>query len=168
MFDITKKVRHWHEDDISRALTFRSISPKAYRHVSEKNKLPYSSENTSNRWVAKLNVEPGVQQPVLHVLKHKAASMALDKRLCVLSFDKASVAYEWTYDKASDTLYAPKNRVQCAMIRGLSGAWKQLVFYDFDVAMSKDILFSIIVNVEAAGFLVVATVSDLGPNNLRL
>ena len=54
------------------------------------------------------------------------------------------------------------------MIRGITSSWKQLIYYDFDTDMSKEILYDIIGKVEAAGFLVVAMVCDLGPTNIRL
>lgn len=54
------------------------------------------------------------------------------------------------------------------MIRGLVHSWKQLVFYDFDRNMTKDLLFAIIRKVESIGFPVVAVVNDLGPSNVRL
>lgn len=94
--------------------------------------------------------------------------MDTHQRLCVLSFDETSVSKEWTYDRPNDTLYSPKRFVQCAMIRGLTSAWKQLIYYSFDTDMTKDILFDIIQKVEAAGFLVVAMVNDMGPCNMRL
>lgn len=54
------------------------------------------------------------------------------------------------------------------MIRGLAKAWKQVVYYAFDTNMTKDILFYIIMQVEAAGFFVVVMVSDLGSTNVSL
>lgn len=53
------------------------------------------------------------------------------------------------------------------MLRGLTEAWKQFVYYDFDQDMTKD-LHEIIVKCEAAGFFIVAVVCDLGPTNVRL
>ena len=53
------------------------------------------------------------------------------------------------------------------MIRGLVGSWKQLVFYDFDCNFTK-VLFSIILEIEAAGYPVVGMVNDLGPTNIRI
>lgn len=54
------------------------------------------------------------------------------------------------------------------MLRRLCGSWKQLIYYNFDQDMTKDILFELIRVVEASGFPVVAMVNDLGPTNIRL
>lgn len=42
-----KPIKHWNEDDIGRALTLRSLSPKAYRYLREKCKFPFSSVSDS-------------------------------------------------------------------------------------------------------------------------
>lgn len=70
--------------------------------------------------------------------------------------------------KKNDIIMEPKHRVQCAMVRGITKAWKQLVYYDFDKAMTKDVLFDIILKLEAAGFVIVAIVSDLSSSNFNL
>ena len=161
-------VKHWCEDDISRALTLRYLSPKAYRYLRNTVQFPYPSISTLHRWISKINVEPGILTSVLKLLQHKATTMIEWDRLCVMSFDEMSVAYEWTYDKGTDTLYSPKSKVQCVMIRGLIGSWKQIVYYNFDLKMSKDSLLGLIMKIESTGFHVVAMVSDLDASNIKL
>lgn len=58
-------------------------------------------------------------------------------RVAASSFDECSVATKWSYDKATDHLYDPKRNVQCVMLRGLAGSWKQLIYYDFDTPVTK-------------------------------
>lgn len=163
-----KKVANYSDTDISEAMTLHSYSSKAYNYLREKKQLPLPSVTTLNRRVSKLDIEPGVLLPVIQLLKQKTKKMSDFERLCVLSFDETSVASSWTYDKGTDNLCAPKSKLQCAMLRGLASPWKQLVYYNFDTDMTKDILFDIIVQVEEAGFLVVAMVSDMGPANVKL
>lgn len=163
-----KAVHRWLDEDISHALSLRNLSAKAYKFVRNEWKIPLPSVSTLNRRTAQVNVEPGILVSVLSLLKREAVSMTERDRVSVLSFDECSVAKEWSYDKATDTLYGPKKNVQCCMLRGLVGSWKQLVYYDFDRPMTKDLLFSIISHVEAAGFPVVATVNDMGSSNMAL
>ena len=106
-----KPVKLLQDEDISKALTLRSLSPKAYRYLREKVGFPFPSSSTLHRWVSKLNVEPGVLHSVVKMLQHKADSMSEPDRLCVLSFDETSVSQEWTYDKGADTLYGPKKKL---------------------------------------------------------
>lgn len=162
-----KPVTRWKEEDISTAITLRSLSSKAYNFLRTK-MIPLPSTTTINRWVSDMPVEPGILDSVLTMLKHQSETMTEAERLCTLSLDETSVQREWTYDKATDRIYEPKRHVMCVMIRGLIAPWKQLLYYDFDTNMTKDILFQIIQKVEAVGFLVTAMVNDLAPNNVRL
>jgi len=61
-------------------------------------------------------------------------------------------------------IVSPNQICQVVMIRGLCNPWKQLVFYNFDMAMNKDILMNIIDELYEAGFMVVAITSDMGLN----
>lgn len=54
------------------------------------------------------------------------------------------------------------------MARGICSNWKQPVYMDFDAAMTKDILNSIISLLHEINFNVVACVSDCGPTNQGL
>lgn len=59
--------------------------------------------------------------------------------------------------------------VQVVMVRGLSGNWKQPIFYNYNYKMTNEILLSIISELFFKfGFAVVATVSDLEPENQHL
>lgn len=136
-------VTRWSEDAVGRAITLRSLSPKAYKYLREKYKFPLPSVTTLNRWAAKFNVEPGILNSVLSLLGSKSEALREIERLSILSFDETSLSYEWTYDKGKDILYNPKKKVQCVMLRGLCGNWKQLIYYNFDQDTTKDILFKL-------------------------
>lgn len=130
--------------------------------------FPYPSKSTLNRRISNIDVEPGVLTALLNILKCRTQEMTEPDRLCILSFDECSVAHAWSYDKGTDTLYSPKDRAQCVMIRGLIKPWKQLVFYDFDRNMTKEILFDLIEKIETTGYNVAGMVSDLCPTNVKL
>lgn len=134
-----KHVIQWHEEDISRAVTLRSLSTKASLHRGKHFAMP--SITTIRCWVSKVNIESGVLFPVIQLLQHNAQAMSEFDRLCILSFDETTVLHEWSYDKVTNTLIAPKHKVPCAMITGLAKPWKQLVYYNIGTDMTKDILF---------------------------
>ena len=56
----------------------------------------------------------------------------------------------------------------CIIVRGLFDKWSQLVYYDFDTPVTKDIFLKVLDELYKAGFTVVAVVSDLGPSNRKL
>ncbi|XP_076067060.1 uncharacterized protein LOC143040232 isoform X2 [Oratosquilla oratoria] len=107
LFEGKRNVAKWSHEDLSQAVNLRSLSTNAYCYLRNKNIIPLPSIATINRWVGKLNVEPGPLTSIVHVLRHKADIMSEFERLCVLSFDETSVSQEWSYDKATDTVYAP-------------------------------------------------------------
>ena len=161
-------VNFWKDDDISKALTLRSLSPKAYKLLREQWKFPLPSLATLYRWSNKVDVEPGIIQSVINLLKYKSESMTQIECVCVISFDEMSISKVWSYDKATDTLYEPKSKVQCVMIRGLLSSWKQLIYFEYDTDLTKNLLYELISQVESAGFSVVGMVCDMGPTNARL
>lgn len=167
-FQTGKPVTRWTEEDIAKAVTLRSLSPKAYRFIRDKWKIPLPAKSTISRWMSKINIEPGVLLPIIRLLKQKCATMSDIERLCAISFDESSVCQEWSYDQGKDTLYEPKQKVQCVMLRGVAAPWKQIIYFNFDTDMTKDILFDLIQKVETAGFIIVSMVSDLGSTNMRL
>lgn len=153
-----KPITRWREEDISRALTLRSLSYKSYKFIREVWQFPLPSRSTISRWVRGLDVEPGILMSIFNLMKHNAESMTERDRVCVLSFDECMVSKEWSYDKSTDVIYSPKKNVQFVMIRGLFQSWKQIIFYDFDCPMTKNLLFNLISATEAAGYPVVAIV----------
>ena len=61
----------------------------------------------------------------------------------------------------------PHSKLQDAIVRGIKSKWKQLVFYNFDTPMTKDLLFSLIKKLEESNVRVRAVVSDMGNHTLQ-
>ncbi|KAK4297543.1 hypothetical protein Pmani_030054 [Petrolisthes manimaculis] len=51
-----KKLEH----DIKKALTLRTLSPKAYRFIREQWNYPMPSSATISRWISTFDVDPGI------------------------------------------------------------------------------------------------------------
>ena len=54
------------------------------------------------------------------------------------------------------------------MARGLTAKWKQVIYFDFDQKMTKEILYEAITLLNNIGFKTVACVSDMGGGNISL
>ena len=78
-------------------------------------------------------------------------------------FDEMKVEERWSYDRSSDRIYKPYVQVQVALLREF--IWKQPIYYTFDQRMTRDILLSLINQVEKAGYPVVCITSDMGSTN---
>uniref|UniRef100_A0A0K2TNR0 Putative LOC100575639 [Acyrthosiphon pisum] n=1 Tax=Lepeophtheirus salmonis TaxID=72036 RepID=A0A0K2TNR0_LEPSM len=52
--------------------------------------------------------------------------------------------------------------LEVIMVRGLISSWKQVICYDYDRAITKDLLFKIISELEKIGIKIYAMISDMG------
>lgn len=161
-------VRKWSNDDIARTLTLKSISPNGYHYLREQLKLPFPSVSTLQRWTQGHWFNPGILDSVLQLMKIKGETMTKAERACILCFDEMKVTRAWEYRKIDDTILKPHNYVQVAILRGIIGNWKQVVFYDYDQKMTDHLLKAIITAVEQIGYEVHATVCDMGGSNYSL
>ena len=99
-----KKVIKWAEEDIVRALAFKSVSARAYKFAIKKLKIPLPSISTLNKYIKDINIEPGYLNVVFKILKSKSSSMSCGERVCSLSFDEMSLTPKYCYDKSSDSV----------------------------------------------------------------
>ena len=162
-----KTVRYWPEDDIGQAITLRSISPKCYKYLRDVRGFPLPSKTTLYRRALKFKCEPGLLDAVLQLMKYNSGNYTEAERICVLSFDEMSLHKHWSFDERMDILYKPHEKVQVIMLRGLTMSWKQPVYFDYDKPDVHDILPEMILQIEEAGYPVVAIVHDMGPTNMR-
>lgn len=161
-----KKITKWSEDDICSAIALRSISPKAYKYLKYKKKIPLPCISTLNKWVKDIKVEPGILNVALRVMGCK--ELTVGEKACILAFDEMSVSKKYEYDKASDRIYVPHKSVQVIIARGILGSWRQPVYFDYDKPMSNECIIEIIRKMEHYGFPVHGIVCDLGGSNRSL
>lgn len=163
---LSKKIL-WTSEDISAAISLRSVSPKAYRYLRNHN-YPLPGLSTLRTWASSFDVKQGTLENVISLIKTKGEDMPFKGKLCVLSFDEMYVSNRVDIEKKSQQKIGPHRSCQTVMIRGLIDNWKQPVYYAFDQPMTKLILIEIITKIYEAGFMVVAIVSDMGSTNIAL
>ena len=180
----TKRL-NWTEEDIARSITLYSASAKAYKLLKKK-AFPLPAVRTLQCWAKKLDITPGILQPVMKLM---LAATQLDEtqKVCVLSFDEMKIRKTYCYDRSSDSTLHPVSYVQVAMLRGkctkyffkkqlkinnffvgLMAKWKQPKFYAFDCKMTQEIIYEILAATQKYGYHFVAMVSDLGGGNRGL
>ena len=163
------KQSQWSEDDIARGITLRSLSGKSYKYLRECLNFPIPSESSLRYWIRNINCEPGIQNSSLRVMKQKSTEMRLQDRVCMLMFDEMSLTEEFCYDQKADRVYGCHSKVQVAMAVGLVGtAWRQPIYYHFDTNIDKDLINSLIIQLEEHGYPVYATCCDMGGSNYGL
>lgn len=156
---------HCGDDDIAAAIPLHNAGPRMYRLLRRRG-CPLPSPSTLQKWARKVSINPGIIRSVVPVIQRRALTPL--QRLCVLAFDEVKLREEVDYLKMSDTVLLTKRYAQVMMVRGLCGNWKQVIYYDFDAAMTREVLMGVINLLEEHGLTVVATVSDLGPTNRAL
>lgn len=93
-----KRVK-WSSEDIASAITLRSVSPKAYRYLRQKLNYPLPGLTTLNRWTNFLNLDEGILEDVMLLLKNKAKNMKKDETIVVLSFDEMHLSELINFDR---------------------------------------------------------------------
>ena len=158
----------WSVEDIRNAVTLRTLSTSAYRYLRTKRTIPLPGLSALRRWTRSISCQPGILVDIIELLRQKALLLDEREKVLVLSVDEMSIARSMEYDKHSDTVYGPNHNLCVFMIRSLFLSWKQPIHMDFDLSLGKNLLCRIIGEVESAGFVVVALVSDMGSQNQKL
>ncbi len=101
--------------------------------------------------------------------QHEVLQDDSDKPVPVmLAFDEMTLHKDMQFDQGEERVYGPNGNAQVAMVRGIFKNFVQPIFYDFDKAMTKSLLFSILERLDAIGLRTQGMVSDLGATNQAL
>ena len=159
-----KFVRNYSKEDITRALVLKAISNKAYKFPRSQQIMALPSRVTLSKWLQDFKCVPGMQRDCLWVIKEKLlqSSDSPHENLVVISFDEMELKQKYEYHRETKKIFGPCKKLQAALIRGLTHNWKQLVYFDFDVLMTRSVFESIIQEVEDSGAEVCAVTFDLG------
>jgi len=158
---------NWETADIVKALSLRSVSLKAYETARTSWNLPLPAPSTLRAWVYRFQCAPGIQTDVIKILGEHATSFGRLACLCAMTFDEMSLDGRYVMDTINDQI-SSHSKVQVVMVRGIVEDWKQPIYFDFDVAMTDDLLSDIIRHLESSQLRVVSITSDMGGENRGL
>lgn len=164
------KVRcsNWSPNDIAKAATLRCISHKALGFARDVLKYPLPSEMTIKRRLRQFSVPPGFIDLSITILKTQATLLSNLETDVILSFDEMKVNSDLCFDHMEEIIRGPHNNVQVMVIRPLLGKWMQPIYYNFDTAVSVELLTETIKVIEETDFKVRGFVSDMGSSNRKL
>ena len=106
-----EKFVHWEDDDISRAVALQSVSSKCYEYLRHTLNYPLPSQTTLKRWLTKIIVRPGIQEPVLNLIHGQFEGDSKMKRMASLAFDEMSIDDRYCYDQKDDKVYGGANQM---------------------------------------------------------
>lgn len=158
----------WSVEDIASAMSLRCVSPKAYRYMRNVVKMPLPGLSTLRKWASNIKVEPGMLGTILNCMKYKGKNMQTHEKLVILTFDEIHLDNKIAIDRKLQQVVGSHKSCQCVMVRSLFFKWKQPVYYNYDTAMTKDTLLSIISQLYNVGYTVVGITCDMGPTNLAV
>ena len=159
----------WQNEDITNGLILKSFSRTSYEFLRNKLKLPFPSLTTLHEWTKNFDTSPGIQYDILNVIKDKVnLNSDIRKRFVIISFDEMTLRNEISYCQRYEKIYKGAKQIQVVMVRGLKQNWKQPVFFDFDTAVTKDLLFNIIKELHKINLIVCGISSDMGSTNKSL
>lgn len=162
------KQAHWDEVDLSKAIVILGLSPKAYAYLRDECNLPLPSISSVKRYLANIEIQPGVLQCLINIMSIEGQKMTELERVVALSFDEVMIARRYSYDVKNDQVLEPKRSLQVVFARGIFKNWKEPVFFDFDCPMTETIVDEILVSLHKAGFSVISLACDLGKSNISL
>ena len=161
----------WLPEDIVAGLTLRAFSERGYQYLRKKRLLPLPGIATLRRHIRGFKCLPGTLTEILQIISQQREILGdgTDKPIPVaLCFDEMSLHKSIQFDNAEEKTYGPHKQAQVIMIRGLFKNFKQPIFYDFDVNMTKILLFKGIKELDDIGFRVESVTSDMGTKNMGL
>ena len=109
------------------------------------------------RWLSKLTVKPGIQEPFLGIIQKRLAGGDDRDKMTNLCFDEMHIRKTYEYDHRNKQVYGNHKKMMVVMVRSLFSDWKEVVYFNFDTNMTKNLIEEIIV--ESRGKLVCPTLS---------
>jgi hypothetical protein len=76
----------------------------------------------------------------MDVLKAQSVILKDFEKGVMVCFDGMKVSSDLCFDQKEEVIRGPHTNVQVVLVRCIAGKWMQPVFYDFDTAMTTELL----------------------------
>lgn len=175
--------RRFTDEQVTESLALYYQGARAYRHLRKTFVLP--SPRCLRKRMEGIQMKPGYQDWILGVMKEKFRGVGAHEKMVVLSFDEMQVRPKLSYVPTDDIVegtedfgdlgrsQSPADHALVFMARGVSNRWKQPIGYFLSqgptlARVMQPLLESCIRKLRLAGFIVVASVCDMGTPNQEL
>ena len=147
-------------------LMFKSLG--CYKLMRKLQTTRYPHPNSIRNRVRGFACEPGLNDEMFELLRAKLQSYPPGmKRQLALAFDEMSVHPKNAFSMHFQRVIPAAHKCMVVMVRGIGANFKEILFYDFDCHMTKDLLHAILVRIEGVGGSVRALTMDLGNPTLQ-
>jgi hypothetical protein len=158
--------RNFSQEDICNGLILRCMSSKTFEYLRKNKILPLPSQPTMSKWLGQFSCKPGFNNNFIQIVEKKLQGEESLQKEAILMFDELDLKKTFEYDYVNKQVYGGYKKLQCVMVRGLFGSWKQLVYFNFDTNMTKDLITEIILQCEQAGIKIRGLSFDCGNHTL--
>ncbi|KAG8232050.1 hypothetical protein J437_LFUL014426 [Ladona fulva] len=174
--------RRWTLEEKLLAVAIYKRSPKSYNLLRYLFTLP--SRSSINKILHSIPFSPGINPQIFASLSHSLSQMEDCDRICVLMFDEMSIMEHCDYNASLDLIvgfedYGCNRRSKCLakyallfMVCGVLRKWKQPIAFYFSASQTKSemivsLMEEVLQQCHEAGLHVIATVCDMGTNNVK-
>jgi hypothetical protein len=174
--------RRWNFEEKILALSLLKRSPKCYTLLQTLFPLP--SGRTLQSLLSAVHFKTGINTHVFDALRHSVQKMSEKDRYCCLLFDEMSIRENVRFNQKFNCIEGFEdlgsqgrtcniaNHALLFMVRGLHRKWKQPVAYYLSCGSTKaemlvQFLKEVLDACQHVGLHVVATVCDMGTNNVK-
>jgi len=163
-----KKSKRWESKEVAKALAIYNCSSSCYEYLREQLNYPIPCKRTVLRWSSRIHIQPGLIKPVLAVLKDEFQTFTPMQRQAVLCFDEVSIDSLVSLEQKHQVILGLCKNMMGIYTRGLFHSWKQIIYFDFDLRLTKELINSIIEALHDAGVNIVGLISDMCTINVRV
>ncbi|KAL1398619.1 hypothetical protein pipiens_008817 [Culex pipiens pipiens] len=161
-------VIEWDSAEMANAFVLRSYGGDVYDYVRTELRYPLPDPAEMEQWIHESYLKTGLLVPVLHAMHVLGRTMEARDRECVLTLSKVAANTKYTYDAARDQIIDNNGHLYCVCVQGLLSDWHQIVYMEFDLIYSADLLLALVNELHGIGFNVVAISGSHEPELFEL
>ncbi|XP_055628718.1 uncharacterized protein LOC129770108 isoform X2 [Toxorhynchites rutilus septentrionalis] len=146
----------WTNDEMSNAFILRMFGEDTYEHVCDRLHYPLPTTTEMEQWVHDSYLQRGLLVPILKILQVYGRGMDPHDKECVLLLGRTKVRPQYTYDTIRDQIIDNEGYMHCICVQGILTGWHQIIYIDFDLIYSTDLLVILITELYKIEFNVMA------------
>lgn len=142
----------WNNEEMQKAFGLRMRGIEIFDYICGELHYPLPSPKEMLQWVQRIYQQTGFLIPVLSVMHALGSKMSPRERECVLLLGRTKVCPEYHYDTARDQIFGKSAYLYCICVQGILADWRQIIYVDFDLIYSTDLLLALINELYDVGF----------------
>ncbi|XP_062565059.1 uncharacterized protein LOC134227520 [Armigeres subalbatus] len=145
----------WANEEMKQAFTIRMFGTDVYDYICEQLRYPIPNTKEMLLWVQQLYQQTGFLIPTLGILQVLGSKMNPLERECILLIGRTKVHPKYHYDAVRDQVFGKTAYLYCICVQSILANWHQIIYVDFDMIYSTDILMALTNELYDVGFNVV-------------